>query len=108
MSTAHYSGYLPKGRRHLITPEGVDLQIELADVGARIGAFAIDLTIMTLTLIAAMYALNAAGLRDSVGYDTTYAIFTLIAFFLRSFYFTVFEMGRRAATPGKMMMKIGG
>jgi len=30
----------------------------------------------------------------------------LIAFLLRSFYFTLFELGRRAATPGKMALKI--
>jgi len=33
-------------------------------------------------------------------------IFVLIAFLLRSFYFTLFELGRRAATPGKMALKI--
>jgi len=34
------------------------------------------------------------------------AILILFAFFLRSFYFMFFEMGRRAATPGKRIMKI--
>ena len=40
-----------------MTPEGIDLQIELADVGARIGAFAIDLIIIILVLIGSAYAL---------------------------------------------------
>ncbi len=91
------------GRRHLVTPEGVDLQIELADVGSRIGAFALDLMFMILILIAAAYGLGSMNLYDN-GLGIT--LFILIAFLLRSFYFTLFEMGRRAATPGKMILKI--
>jgi uncharacterized RDD family membrane protein YckC len=91
------------GRRHLVTPEGVDLQIELADVGARIGAFAIDLVIMIVVLIAAAFALGSMSLYSE---ELAVTIFVLIAFLLRSFYFTLFELGRRAATPGKMALKI--
>lgn len=94
---------IKQGRRHLVTPEGVDLQIELADVGARIGAFAIDLVIITLTLIAAAYGLGSMSLYSA---ELAFTIFVLIAFLLRSFYFTLFELGRRAATPGKMALKI--
>jgi len=92
-----------QGRRHLVTPEGVDLQIELADVGARIGAFAIDLIIITLTLVASFFALASMSLYSE---DLAVIIFVLFAFLLRSFYFTLFELGRRAATPGKMALKI--
>ena len=91
------------GRRHLVTPEGVDLQIELADVGARIGAFTIDLIIIILALIAAIFALSSMSLYNK---DLANTIFFLFAFLMRSFYFTLFEMGRRAATPGKMLLKI--
>lgn len=94
---------LKLGRRHLVTPEGVDLQIELADVGARIGAFAIDLIIMTFTLIASIFALSSMSIYNG---ELAVTIFILIAFLLRSFYFTLFELGRRAATPGKMALKI--
>ena len=100
MNSAAFQDSLPPGRRHLVTPEGVDLQIELADVGARIGAFAIDLIIIILVLIGSAYALF------SVFSETAFVILILIAFFLRSFYFTAFELGRRAATPGKMLLKI--
>lgn len=92
-----------QGRRHLVTPEGVDLQIELADVGERIGAFFLDLVFMILTLVAAAFALGSMDLYEG---NIAFTIFILLAFFLRSFYFTLFEMGRRAATPGKMIMKI--
>jgi len=94
---------IKQGRRHLVTPEGIDLQIQLADVGARIGAFAIDLVIIVLTLIAAAYALGSMSLYND---DLAFIILVMIAFLLRSFYFTLFELGRRAATPGKMILKI--
>jgi len=97
------SAQIKQGRRHLVTPEGVDLQVELADVGARIGAFAIDLIVITLILIAAAFALGSMSLYSE---DLAVIIFVLIAFLLRSFYFTLFELGRRAATPGKMALKI--
>jgi len=94
---------IKQGRRHLVTPEGVDLQIELADVGARIGAFSIDLLVMILILTGANYALGATFLYSP---ELAEIIWTVIAFILRSFYFTLFELGRRAATPGKMALKI--
>lgn len=97
------SDQIRQGRRHLVTPEGVDLQVELADVGARIGAFSIDLIIITLTLIGSFFALASMSLYSE---DLAVIIFVLFAFLLRSFYFTLFELGRRAATPGKIALKI--
>ena len=88
-------GQIKRGRRHLVTPEGVDLQVELADVGARIGAFTIDLVIIVLVLIAAIFALGSMSLYNK---ELANTIIVLIAFLLRSFYFTLFELGRRAAT----------
>lgn len=94
---------IKQGRRHLVTPEGVDLQVELADVGSRIGAFAIDLMVIILIFIGAIYALASMSRYNQ---DLAITIFVLLAFLLRSFYFTLFELGRRAATPGKMALKI--
>jgi len=92
-------------RRKLVTPEGVDLQVKLADIGARIGAMMLDLTFIILLLIAAIFIIDYAGSKSGFG-DASKAAFILFAFFLRSFYFMLFEMGRRAATPGKRIMKI--
>lgn len=94
---------IQQGRRHLVTPEGIDLQIKLADVGARIGAFAIDLIIIYLVLILALFALSAMSIYSN---EMANVLWSLIAFLLRSFYFTLFELGRRAATPGKRVLKI--
>lgn len=35
-------------QRTLITPEGIDLQVQLADIGARIGAYFIDQVIINV------------------------------------------------------------
>lgn len=94
--------------RELITPEGVDLKVKLADVGARFGAFCIDIGIMIITLIVLTWGLaQAAGDMDSMENGEFFmVIWYLIFFFLRSFYFMFFEIRPKAATPGKMVMKI--
>jgi len=92
------------GRRVLITPEGVDLQIQLADVGARIGAIIIDLAIIMLSLFLGLLILGFGGI--SVNAEAGISLYIVFALFLRSFYFLAFEMGPKAATPGKRLMKI--
>ena len=89
--------------RTLITPEGVDLRLRLGEAGARAGAFFLDLAIMIGALIAVTLILlfGAGGLRNEAGWEATGVVWILFFFFLRSFYFTAFEMGPRAATPGK-------
>jgi uncharacterized RDD family membrane protein YckC len=91
-------------RRVLVTPEGVDLQILIADVGARIGAVVIDLIIIITTLVASIFVFVWGGL--AISGELAISLFILFAFFLRNFYFLVFEMGPKAATPGKRLMKI--
>ena len=89
-------------RRTLVTPEGIDLQLSLADGGQRLGAFLIDLMIMLGALIAvtllAVLVIAALGMQGAaVG-----GIVWLLGFFLlRNFYFILMEMGPRAATYGK-------
>lgn len=90
--------------RELITPEGVDLRVELADMGARAGAFILDLLFMILALWALTWVIIAAGI-DGAG-KLAVVVWILIFFFLRSFYFMFFEMGPKAATPGKRICKI--
>ena len=107
MARRHYNygdGPVVRDRRTLVTPEGINLQIELADIGARIGAMFIDLTIMISLLILAGFVLGASTLE--INDEVLVSLFILIAFFLRSFYFLAFEMGAKGATPGKRLMKI--
>ena len=103
-ATAYYDQYREKDIRELITPEGVDLQVTLADLGARAGAFFIDITIMILTLIAVTWAIAYLAL-DGAG-EIAVVVWILFFFLLRNFYFMFFEMGPKAATPGKRICKI--
>jgi uncharacterized RDD family membrane protein YckC len=93
-------------RRTLVTPEGVDLGVELATHGARAGAFLIDLAIMTavLFLLLLVAGLFSGALEEVEGIPAI--IFLLGSFLLRSAWFTLWEMTPRAATPGKRMMRI--
>ena len=89
-------------RRSLVTPEGVDLSLRLADIGQRFTAFLLDLLIMVglligLTILCAIGAF-AVGLT---GAEIAVIVWLLGFFLLRNFYFILMEMGPRAATFGK-------
>jgi len=89
--------------RALVTPEGVDLRVRLAAVSERGIALMIDLFIIVGSLVA--LTIGAASLFVGGDSDTVAQIIWLLGFFvLRNFYFTLFECGRRAATPGKRLM----
>lgn len=91
-------------RRSFITPEGVDLQLELGSAGARAGAFLIDATII-ITILIVLTIL--AGILAIAGGDEPVAIIWLIGFFvLRNCWFILFELGGRGATPGKRVMDL--
>lgn len=95
--------YLAGKRRTLVTPEGVDLQLSLADGGQRVGAFLLDLLIMLGILIALTIAclVVAISMGTQMGVQVSAIIWLLGFFLLRNFYFILMEMGPRAATFGK-------
>ena len=91
-------------RRSLVTPEGVDLSLSLADVGQRVGAFLLDLLIMVGVADRAHHLLRRRLIAaiGAAGRARSAAIVWLLGFFLlRNFYFILMEMGPRAATFGK-------
>ena len=89
-------------RRTFVTPEGVDLKLELASGASRAGAFLIDAMIMIGLLVAVTLAL---ALTAVPGVGEFLTILWLIGFFiLRNGWFVLFEMGSRGATPGKRLM----
>jgi len=101
------AAYLPpEGRvRELVTPEGVDLRLTLAEGGERVAAFLLDCAI----IIGALIALSIAVLL--VAFATSFApgellvvVWIMASFFLRNFYFIAFELTPRAATPGKRVL----
>lgn len=90
--------------RQFITPEGVDLELKIASSGLRFGALMIDVVIMLLALI--LFTLLMAWLAPASDGDMTTVVWMLGAFVLRTFWFIGFELGSRAATPGKRLMGI--
>jgi uncharacterized RDD family membrane protein YckC len=89
-------------RRRFITPEGVDLNIELGTAGARAGAFLLDGVLMLGVLILASIAI---GLMAMASQSILMVGLWIVGFFvLRNGWFTLFEMGARGATPGKRIV----
>jgi uncharacterized RDD family membrane protein YckC len=88
--------------RELITPEGIDLQLVLADGGERLSAFLLDVVFIVLALVG--LTLGVVGLAFLFSFRSVEflgVIWILGFFLLRNFYFIAFELTPRAATPGK-------
>src|SRR5271154_3293719 len=77
--------------RELVTPEGVDLKIRLADASERAAAFLIDALIMMAAPIVLTIVLIGAliGSGDATG-EAIAVIWLLGAFLLRNLYFIAF------------------
>jgi uncharacterized RDD family membrane protein YckC len=91
-----------KMTRTLVTPEGAEIRLRLASVAERAGALFIDLAIQWAVMVAIWiaFAYVAAG----IGFGQMHVAFAFLLVFhfvLRNFYFIFFEIGRKAATPGK-------
>ncbi len=85
----------------ILTPEGVELRVEVAERGERAGAFLIDALFITVAAIAIL-----VGSIFLAGVLQAYAVaIGLVAFFLvRTFYFSFFELAWRGRTPGKRLL----
>ncbi|WP_428149808.1 RDD family protein [Brevundimonas sp.] len=94
--------------RVFVTPEGVDLRLNIGDAGQRAAAFLIDAAIIMavlvgLTIAAILMSIGAGAAGGFAGVEVMAVIWLLIFFVLRNFYFTAFELSAAAATPGKRM-----
>jgi uncharacterized RDD family membrane protein YckC len=93
------------GRRQvaILTPEGVELRVELAERGERAGAFLIDALFIAVAVIGII-----VGTLYLLGTLRLYAVaIGLLAFFVvRTFYFSFFELAWRGRTPGKRLIGI--
>ena len=89
--------------RSVLTPEGVPIEVELADHGARAGALLIDLAIIIVALVVSViFVVLATPLAGNVGV----ALFFIFSFFLRCPFFIAFELRWRGQTPGKRVFKL--
>ena len=101
------AGLAGRTEREFVTPEGVDLALRIGDASERAAAFLIDAAIIAggligLTLLA-VFAFVGSGGHDGAG-EWIGVIWFLGSFFGRNFYFIAFELGPRAATPGKRLL----
>ena len=90
--------------RQFVTPEGVDLELRIASAGLRFGALLVDLILINLVLL--LFWLFTEWIGFASRSDITQVVWMLGAFLLRTFWFIGFELGSRAATPGKRLMGI--
>lgn len=89
-------------RRTFVTPEGVDLRVELGGAGARAAAFLVDACAMLLVLVTTTIALAFTAI--ATGAQIALIVWLIGGFALRNGWFVLFELGGRGATPGKRLM----
>jgi uncharacterized RDD family membrane protein YckC len=88
--------------RSFITPEGVDLRLQIGTAGERAAAFLLDAAIITGVLIALTLLCFLAAMGTRFEAAELMGVVWLLGFFLlRNLYFTLFELRPGAATPGK-------
>ena len=97
------------GRRPFVTPEGVDLRLEIGAYVDRLGALLLDLLIiagvlLALTLLTFLAFLAALRTQDELLGRALMMIWLLGFFVLRLGYFIGFELRASGATPGKRIM----
>jgi len=89
-------------RRSFVTPEGVDLKIELGSAGSRAAAFMLDgIFIIGIILAVRLLLGSLLAARQIEAVDVLWRVGVFI---LRNGWFILFEMGGRGATPGKRLM----
>ena len=76
-------------KREIVTPDGVPVQVEIADYGERLIAFAIDVTIWTL-LSLAIYVPVLLLIGKTGGSLIAISIALFIGFLIRNLYFIYF------------------
>lgn len=88
--------------RNLITPEGARIRLKLATAAERAGAFMIDVAIQWVIVIATLLGLSyMLGVMTEGAANIAFAFWMVFFFFVRNFYYIFFELGMKAATPGK-------
>jgi len=92
-----------RNRREIVTPEGVELEIEIANHGERITAFLIDLFfwLMTALFLGLVFLLLV---HEQLNGAVAGTIVLFLGFLLRNLYFIHFELTTQGSTPGKRIV----
>jgi len=96
----------PPSPRPFVTPEGVDLRLQVGSYADRLAALLLDGLIMMGCLLAftILAGLTASVTKSQFPQEAIWVIWLLGFFLLRVGYFIAFELGARGATPGKRAM----
>jgi uncharacterized RDD family membrane protein YckC len=105
----------PRLERGLITPEGVDLRVRLAEVSERAAAFLLDVVIIVAGLtvffvfvavvfVSGVFQYSSGADKHAITAQIALVIWQLGSFVTRLAYFILFELTPRAATPGKRLL----
>lgn len=82
------------------TPEGVPLNVTLANPGERLIAFTLDMTFMTAAIIG-LQMLIIPLLFSDANFHVWVTVILFMSFAVRNMYFLHFEMAWQGRTPGK-------
>jgi uncharacterized RDD family membrane protein YckC len=93
------------------TPEKIKFSYHIAEIGTRIAAYIMDEVIQIVIMGAVLLVLVLSGFsaRTRAGNSLTIltaAFFMIMVFFIRWFYFVLFEIIMEGQSPGKKMMRI--
>jgi uncharacterized RDD family membrane protein YckC len=93
-------------RRAFVTPEGVDLRLQVGSYADRLVALILDALIIVGCLVALtiLAGLAAWKTKSQIPQEMIAIIWLLGSFCLRVGYFIGFELGSKGATPGKRAM----
>ncbi|MDQ0470935.1 RDD family protein [Labrys wisconsinensis] len=100
---ARLLGGRQRNLREIVSPEGVALEVEVADHGERVGAFAIDF-LLWLAVTILLYLGILLAILHGVTSAVAITAILFIAFIVRNLYFVYFELAWQGSTPGKKLM----
>lgn len=94
-----------RNRREIISPEGIVLEVDVANNGERLTAFVIDFLFWMVATALLFLALALLVVEHMSGAVAATIIF-FIAFLLRNLYFIHFELTSQGSTPGKRIANL--
>jgi uncharacterized RDD family membrane protein YckC len=94
-----------RNRREIVSPEGIVLEVDVANNGERLTAFVIDFlfwllgTILLFLILPLLFSVHMNG-------AVAVTIIFFMAFLFRNLYFIHFELTSRGSTPGKRIVNL--
>jgi uncharacterized RDD family membrane protein YckC len=104
-STVRFLRLERRSVRHIVTPEGIVLAVDLAERGERATAFLLDLFFWlcgSVAVVLSLLLLVRYGLNGTIALS----VFLFVTFVIRNFYFIYFELAWQGSTPGKRIVGI--